>query len=412
MLFHQITRCRMCGGSHLEPVLNLGMQALTGWFPDPDEEVPEAPLDLVRCAGEGACGLVQLRHTFSLPAMYGDRYGYRSGLNQSMVRHLFAKVERIRSLRPVKSGDVILDIGSNDGTTLSAWTEAGVTRIGIDPTSNRFREFYPAGCTIVPDFFSRDRFREVAGERKASVITSFAMFYDLEEPLVFMQHIADCLAADGVWVFEQSYLPAMLETNSYDTICHEHLEFYALAQIQWGLERAGLKIIDVEFNDINGGSFSVTAALKESPLEPHHSLIQGILDDEIALGLMTDVPYSAFVERINAGRTQLLAYLQSAKANGKKVLGLGASTKGNVLLQYCGITPDLVEAIGEVNPDKFGKMTPGSRIPIIPQEDALRAGAEALLVLPWHFRAFFTAAPALKGQQLLFPLPNLELIHV
>ncbi|MBU6162528.1 MAG: methyltransferase domain-containing protein [Myxococcales bacterium] len=412
MLFHQITRCRMCGGSHLESVLDLGMQALTGWFPDPDEQVPEAPLELVRCAGEGTCGLVQLHHTFSLPAMYGDRYGYRSGLNASMVRHLFAKVARIRSLRPVKSGDVILDIGSNDGTTLSAWTETGITRIGIDPTSNRFREYYPEGCTIVPDFFSRDRFREVAGDRKAGVITSFAMFYDLEEPLLFMQHIADCLAPDGVWVFEQSYLPAMLETNSYDTICHEHLEFYALAQIQWGLERAGLKIIDVEFNDINGGSFSVTAALKDSPLAPNQTLIDSILQNEIAIGLMTDTPYTEFVTRINEGREQLLNYLVSARAAGKKVLGLGASTKGNVLLQYCGITPELVEAIGEVNPDKFGKVTPGSRIPIVPQDEVLRAGAEALLVLPWHFRAFFTAVPALKGQQLLFPLPNLELIHV
>lgn len=412
MLFHQISRCRMCGSSHLAPVLNLGMQALTGWFPDPHEEVPEAPLDLVRCSEDGACGLVQLRHTFSLPAMYGDRYGYRSGLNASMVRHLFAKVDRIRSLRPLKSGDVILDIGSNDGTTLGAWTENGILRIGIDPTSNRFREFYPSGCTIVPDFFSGARFRDVAGDRKASVITSFAMFYDLEEPLLFMQEIADCLAPDGVWVFEQSYLPAMLETNSYDTICHEHLEFYALSQIQWGLERAGLKIINVEFNDINGGSFSVTAALKDSPLEPHHTLIQGILANEIALGLMTDAPYAAFVARIHAGRIQLLEYLHAARKAGKTVIGLGASTKGNVLLQYCGITSELLQAIGEVNPDKFGKVTPGSRIPIIPQEQALRAGAEALLVLPWHFRAFFTTAPALKGQQLLFPLPNLELIPV
>jgi NDP-4-keto-2,6-dideoxyhexose 3-C-methyltransferase len=258
-MYNSVTQCRICGNTHLEPVLDLGEQMLTGVFPKTvDAQVTSGPLRLVKCTGEDACGLVQLAHSYSLSEMYGENYGYRSGLNASMVRHLHAKVARIQSRIALQSGDLVIDIGSNDSTTLRAYDSAGLTLVGVDPTGIKFKEYYPEHIGLIPDFFSARLVKEQFPGRRARVITSFSMFYDLEAPMDFMRNIYEILADDGIWVFEQSYMPFMLDTNSYDTVCHEHLEFYGLHQIKWMTDRVGLKIVDVEFNDVNGGSFSVT----------------------------------------------------------------------------------------------------------------------------------------------------------
>ncbi len=247
--------------------------------------------------------------------------------------------------------------------------------------------------------------------QKAKVITSFSMFYDLEDPMGFMQQVYNVLADDGVWVFEQSYMPTMLETNSYDTVFHEHLEFYALKQIKWMADRVGFKIIDVEFNDINGGSFSimVTKSHGDLSVEP---LVQNILDDENLKGMNTLVPYQEFSTRVTQTRRDLLAFLKTAKDEGKSVAVLGASTKGNVLLQYCGITTEHVEVVGEVNPEKFGCYTPCTWIPIVPESELLTKKTDYMIVLPWHFREFFIANKKLSGMNLVFPLPNLEVVKI
>lgn len=222
----------------------------------------------------------------------------------------------------------------------------------------------------------------------------------------FMRQVHEVLADDGIWVFEQSYMPTMLATNSYDTVCHEHLEFYALKQIQWMAERVGFRILDVEFNDVNGGSFSITVAKKLGG-EVMVPSVQKILDDERAQGLDTLVPYQQFVERVEQTRKTLLEFIAQAKAQGKTVAALGASTKGNVLLQYCGLTDKEIQFVGEVNPDKFGAYTPGSWIPIISEDELLQKGIDYLLVLPWHFRAFFEGSAKLSRATLVFPLPTL-----
>lgn len=193
------------------------------------------------------------------------------------------------------------------------------------------------------------------------------MFYDLEDPIAFAKEIEGALADDGVWIFEQSYLPAMLRTNSFDTICHEHLEFYALKQILWIANKAGLKVLDVEFNDVNGGSFSITCTKVGAKYEANHDKLTKILSEETKLGLDTTEAFDAFKVRVEQARNDLMNFLKQAKSEGKRVCGLGASTKGNVLLQYYGITPDLISQIGEVNSDKFGSFTPGSLIPLIPE---------------------------------------------
>lgn len=409
-MYKKTEKCRICGNTHLECVLDLGEQMLTGVFPrEKYANVTTGPLRLVKCVGDNACGLLQLEHSYDLGEMYGENYGYRSGLNASMVAHLSEKVKKILGLVTLNKGDLVVDIGSNDSTTLQAYPSSGPVLVGVDPTGIKFHSYYPPHIQLIPDFFSSALVEARFPGKKAKVITSFSMFYDLEDPLEFMRQIYDVLTDDGIWVFEQSYMPTMLDTNSYDTVCHEHLEFYALRQIKWMTDKVGFNIIDVEFNDVNGGSFSVTVA-KSSGDTKVLPVVQKILDEEHARGLDTLVPYHEFATRVANSRQELLAFIKSARAEGKVVAALGASTKGNVLLQYCGITEKEVPFVGEVNPEKFGCFTPGTWIPIIPENDFLQNEPDYLIVLPWHFKRFFTAKSKWKHAKLVFPLPHLEIV--
>jgi NDP-4-keto-2,6-dideoxyhexose 3-C-methyltransferase len=410
MNYTKIEKCRICGNSHLECVLDLGEQALTGVFPKHKEtKLTTGPLRLVKCiGGEEACGLLQMEHSYDLGEMYGENYGYRSGLNPSMVAHLQNKVKRILGIVTLGNDDLVVDIGSNDSTTLQAYP-AGPTLVGIDPTGIKFHNYYPAHIQLIPEFFSSELLKERFPGKKAKVITSFSMFYDLEAPMDFMRQVHEVLADDGVWVFEQSYMPTMLETNSYDTVCHEHLEFYALRQIKWMADRVGFKLIDVEFNAVNGGSFSVVAARTSSKL-PVYSGLNNLLLREESEGLNTLVPYQEFSSRVAETKRALRSFVTEALSQGKRIACLGASTKGNVLLQYCGFTSDELFAVGEVNPEKYGCYTPGTLIPIIPEAELLADEPDYLIVLPWHFREFFISKYHLKRAKLVFPLPQLEIV--
>lgn len=411
--YRDISRCRICGNTRLVPVVSLGTQALTGVFPgSAREEVTSGPVDLIRCQeapGRRACGLVQLRQSYDKRRMYGKGYGYQSGLNRSMVEHLRAKARAIAEMVPLSSGDLVIDIGSNDGTLLNAYGRKDLVLVGIDPSGGKFRKNYRPPLRLIADFFSGDLVRGRFPGKKAKVVTSIAMFYDLDAPLEFMRQIAGILHEDGVWVMEQSYLPAMLRTTSYDTICHEHLEYYGVRQIDWMARRAGLKIVAVEENSVNGGSFSVTLA-KENGAYKTAGVGRWLKKEERLSG---EGPYKQFRERIERHKKGLLRFLALAKKRGETVYGYGASTKGNVMLQYCGLTAADIPCIGEVNPDKFGCYTPGTRIPIVPESQAKARRPDYLLVLPWHFRDFILkkeAATLKAGGRFLFPLPKLEVV--
>lgn len=411
-MYQKIEKCRICRNEQLVEVLDLGVQALTGVFPRAKtERVTAGPLKLVKCVGdESVCGLLQLEHSYDLAELYGENYGYRSGLNPSMVAHLHSKVHRILDRIKLPKDALVIDIGSNDGTTLQAYPSVGCTLVGVDPTGKKFETFYPEHIQLIPDFFSAEIVQSHLGGRKAAVITSFSMFYDLEEPLTFMEEICKVLDEDGVWAFEQSYMPTMLHRNSYDTVCHEHLEYYALKPIKWMMDKVGLKIVDVEFNDINGGSVSIVAAKRGSSCVESPVVTQ-ILESEVRNGLDTLQPYHDFSERVTASRAALRAFLDDARRCGKVVSGLGASTKGNVLLQHCNITESDIGWVGEVNPDKFGCFTPGTLLPIISEKEALAMEPDYLLVLPWHFRKFFVEQRRFAGRNLLFPLPKLDVVR-
>ena len=407
--YREIDQCRVGGSPHMVSVLNLGMQALTGVFPkSKDEPVGEGPLELVWSPDSG---LLQLRHSFQPEEMYGENYGYRSGLNQSMVDHLNHKVRQLERLVELKAGDTVLDIGSNDCTLLKAYEGLGLTRVGIDPTGSKFASYYPADVKLVADFFSSAAYWSAAA-RPAKVITSIAMFYDLDQPIEFAKEIAAVLAEDGIWHFEQSYMPSMLRLNSYDTICHEHLEYYSLRVVERILAAAGLVIVDVTMNNVNGGSFAVTAA-KPGKRVPNHAVIDWMLGQEDRMGLDTPKPFRDFEERVFRHRDDLSRLIRSLTGDGKKVLGYGASTKGNVVLQFCGLGPDDIPAIAEVNTEKFGRVTPGSHIPIISEQEAKAMRPDYFLVLPWHFKdgilrreKEFLAA----GGKFIFPFPEIEIV--
>jgi hypothetical protein len=407
--YQRLEQCRVSGSRNLIPVLHLGLQELTGVFPKSGEPVTEGPLELVWCPDSG---LLQLGHSFDPGEMYGENYGYRSGLNASMVRHLTQKIGFLEKRADLKPGDVVLDIGSNDATSLKAYATPGLTRIGIDPTGIKFKAYYPDDIALVPDFFSAENFRKVS-DRPAQIVTSIAMFYDLDNPIGFARDIATVLAPEGLWHFEQSYMPAMLRTTSYDTICHEHLEYYSLEVVKRIMDAADLKLVDVQMNSVNGGSFAVTAAHKRSGHAPNHAVIDWLLGQEERMGMGTVRPFREFEDRVFRHRADLVRLLKALAADGKTVLGYGASTKGNVTLQFCGVTTAEVPAIAEVNPEKFGRNTPGTHIPIISETEARAMKPDYFLVLPWHFKESILQREQeyiSQGGKFIFPFPEIEII--
>ena len=410
MSYTKLSQCRVCGNGRLTTTLDLGVQELTGVFPkDKNTKLTSGPLDLVWC---DECGLLQLGHSYNANEMYGSNYGYRSGLNASMVAHLNSKVHHLERVFKPAEGDIIIDIGSNDSTTLKAYKTLGLRLVGIDPVGAKFKSFYPDNVELIPDFFSPGLYKRRFSEN-AKIITSIAMFYDLDSPIEFACGIESILRDDGIWHFEQSYMPSMLRLCSYDTVCHEHLEYYSLNVVKYILEQANLKILDVVMNAVNGGSFAVTAAKQTSTLQANNTVINWLLEKEERSGLKTLAPYKAFAENVRLHRANLRRLLVGLNSSGKKIYCYGASTKGNVVLQYCDLTEREIIAIAEVNEDKFGAFTPGTHIPIISENDARAQRPDYFLVLPWHFKDNILTRESqflIDGGKFIFPFPEIEII--
>jgi hypothetical protein len=312
----------------------------------------------------------------------------------------------------LSSNDLVIDIGSNDATSLKAYS-ARCRKVGIDPTGKKFQEYYTDDISLIPDFFSAQTFKNQFPNDKAKIITSIAMFYDLEDPKKFVKDIEAVLADDGIWHFEQSYMPSMLRTNSYDTICHEHLEFYSFKVIKNLLEDCDMRVVDVQMNSINGGSFAVTACKKSASHISNQPIINWMLRQEDEMGLDTPKPYRDFEERVFRHRKNLTDLIEALVADGKKIIGYGASTKGNVLLQFCGLTSKHIPFIAEVNEEKFGSFTPGTNIPIISEKDARAMKPDYFFVLPWHFKNNILKREEeyiANGGKFIFPLPEIEIV--
>ncbi|UED87203.1 class I SAM-dependent methyltransferase [Streptomyces profundus] len=408
-----ISACRVCGNRSLIPVIDLGDQALTSIFPRSRAEVvPTGPLDLVRCSPDG-CGLVQLRHTADLTMIHGDHYEYRSGIRPYMINHLRSKVEAVLRVVDLESTDLVLDIGSNDSTLLQAYPSDGPTLVGVDPTGEKLREFYPPHIELIPDFFTREKFQERYGDRKAKIVTSIAMFYNLPDPMGFMRDVHAILADDGVWMIEVSNLTSMIDATAYDVMCHEHLELYALRQIEWMADRVGFTVVRAEITEVYNGSLCVILAKSPTRYRVDEAGIEELRRIEAAGGLDTMAPFEAFATRVRDHRDQLREFLDSSRKAGRLTVGYGASIKGNVILQYCGLTEEDLPCIGEVSPGKAGGFSPGSGIPVVTEEEAKALGPDQLLVLPWIYRAGFVERETefmAGGGKLVFALPTLDIV--
>ena len=413
--------CRICGSFPLVPILDLGDQCIAGAFRPPGSEhmpEPKLPLQLVRCDpvdDPAACGLVQLRHTVPGSALY-YAYWYRSGINRSMTENLHEIAAQAAStVGGLRSGDLVVDIGCNDGTLLDGYADfEGVTLLGVDP-SDVTRYAVAKGYDVIRDFFSARVLGERFGERKARVITSIAMFYDLEEPAAFVSDIAGSLDDDGIWISEFSYMPTMLANSSFDTICHEHLEYYSLAVIERLFGECGLQVVRADLNDVNGGSIRVFASHTghREPKDDHSAALAALRQREDELELTTARPYDEFVRRSLAVRDELRSLLASLCADGSRIHIYGASTKGNAILQFADVDRGLIEYAADRNPDKWGSETIGTHIPIISEEESRALRPDYYLVLPWHFldeflereRAFFAG-----GGRFIVPLPEVRVL--
>jgi NDP-4-keto-2,6-dideoxyhexose 3-C-methyltransferase len=278
--------------------------------------------------------------------------------------------------------------------------------------ADKFKSIHPPGIFTATEVFSARAFNTLAGGRRAAIITSIAMFYDLEDPNAFVTDISQSLDDDGVWVLEQSYMPEMLRNNSYDTICHEHLEYYALSQIEWLAEHNGLRVFDADLNDANGGSSRLYVCHGKAPYAPTQRLTD-LRIEEASNGLQLQATYNAFRERCSRLRDQLRSFIQTEVSRKKRIHIYGASTKGNTILQYCGLDHSLIEAAADRNPEKSGARTPGTNIPIISEEESRKMKPDFFLALPWHFRKEFIQRErefSSRGGRFIFPLPALEIV--
>jgi len=363
--------------------------ALTGVFPKTSTEfVPRGPLELVKCFGDKrkACGLVQLRHSFNPDILFGESYGYRSGLNGTMQRHLQDLAENLNRFVQLKPTDTIVDIGSNDGTFLGFFCGQKLNLIGVDPLAGKFKKYYHKEIITISEFFSKESLKASLGNKKVKVISAFAVFYDCHDPVRFFSDIKDVLCDDGLFLLEQGYLPCMLKNGAYDAICHEHVAYYGLKQIKKLTEMVGFKIVDCRLNQVNGGSLSLILAKKESSLVEAKAGINQLLENEKKLRLDTLAPFQNFTKRAFEHKELFFKMVRGLSAQGLKVAVYGASTKGNVLLQFCQFSSKEIMFIAEINSDKWGRFSPGSKIPIISEKEAKKAKPDIFIVLPWHLK--------------------------
>ena len=392
----EIETCRVCGSPALEPVFSLGNLYVSDFPREPEATGIKGPLDLVLC---GQCTLLQLKHTAPQEILYARHYWYRSGVTETMRRALRDITESVERLVSLRDGDIVLDIGANDGTLLASYANGTLRRVGCEPANNLVGLLREVTPHVIHGFWERDVYERMFPGEKARVITAIGMFYDMDDPNTFIADAAGVLADDGVFVAQLMCLRPMLEKNDVGNICHEHLEYYSLESLQKLFERNGLEIFALEENDVNGGSYRLFARKYRTgsmTLADHFSK-QHYLD---------------FFARIERSKDQCVDFIKGEVAKGKKVYVYGASTKGNTILQYYGLTHEWIQGAAERSPEKWGRYTVGTLIPIVTEEEA-RQAADYFLILPWAFLDEFLLRERewrAGGGRFIVPLPEFRVL--
>lgn len=408
MKYKKIKNCRLCKAKLLKQIINFGPMSLSSAFPLKTTKYKiKTPMILVICDN---CKLTQLLHNYDLKDLYNDEYGYRSGINQIMVKHLTEITSAVKKIVTFKNGDYVLDIASNDATLLKSYKLPKINYIGIDPTIKKYKKFYSKKIKTKSQLFNKTEYLKVSSNQKAKAITSVAMFYDVQNPNKFVSEIHDILHKDGIWVMEMFYIPILLKYNAYDSVCHEHITYLTYKHIEYLCKNNNLRIFNATLNSMNCGSIRYFICHKNAKFKSNYININKCKKYEKKLG--KNKIYYNFKKRIKKISEKLNILIKKINYRKKTIHIYGASTKGNVLIQFSKLSKKNIPYAAERNPSKWNRKMPGSDIPIISEKTSRSMKPDYYLVLPWHFKNDFIKREKkflTNGGKLIFPLPKIEI---
>jgi hypothetical protein len=402
--------CRNCKNKKLEKLFSLGSLSFTGKFAKNKKvNIPKAEISLVKCKN---CSLVQLNKSFNPKYLYGKDYGYKSGINKTMTTHLTNTVKLLSKKSKLKKNEYVLDIASNDGTLLNQYKK-GVIKVGIDPIINKFSKYYKSINYAINDFFSLKSIKRNKLKNEFKIITALAVFYDLKDPNSFLNDVKSLIdKKNGIFLLEFADLLSLIKYKLFDTICHEHLEYYSAKVIVNMVKNNGMKVFDIHTNDINGGSIRFFICNENANFKINKKNIEKYLTEEKKYKLEKKDTYKSFFREINIIKQKLIKIIDKIKSEGKTIHGYGASTKGNVLLQYFKINSIQMPFIADRNPEKNGLYTPSTKIKIISEQSSRNKKPDYYLVLPWHFKKEILKREEKiikSGTKFIFPLSKIKI---
>jgi len=403
----KIKKCRNCYTNKFQKLFSLGRLSFTGKFPKKGKNIKKATLEMIMCK---KCKLVQLAHKFDLKYLYGPDYGYRTNISKTMVDHVKKVSTTLTKIVKIKKNDYVMDIASNDGTLLNFYKK-GIITLGIDPVINKFQKEYRKIDYKISNFFSLNEVQKKTS-KKFKIISALSVFYDSEHPNKFLQDIEKLLTEDGVFLLEFADLASIIKKNMFDTICHEHLEYYSTKIILKLVKKNNLKVFDIKSNDINGASKQFFICKKNASYKTKTKIINNYIKEENKLKLEKKETYFKFIKKINLIRYKLNNIIKNERKKNKSFHCYGASTKGNVLLQYFKLNNKHIDYVAERNQKKYNLYTPGTKIKIISEKKSRKLLPDYYLVLPWHFKSEILKREKetiRKGSKFIFPLPSMTI---
>ncbi len=404
-----MNKCRRCKNKKLVNLFSLGNLSFTGKFPKKKStNIKKRELGLIMCS---KCFLVQLNKNFDLKYLYNPDYGYRTGINKTMTNHMNNIKKMLSRKSKLISGDHVLDIASNDATLLNFYNK-NIVKVGIDPLVNKYIKYYKKIDYKISDFFSSSKILKKKIKNKFKIITALSVFYDAKDPNQFLKDVNKLLSEDGIFLLEHADLLSIMKLKMFDTICHEHLYYYSTKVIIDMVLKHNLRVFDLKRNNINGGSTQYFICKKNSKYKTNYKIINKTLNEEQKFRLESKKTFLSFFKKINNIKSKTIKYLDSIILKNKKIHGYGASTKGNVLLQYFNINEKYIKFIADRNPKKHNHYTPGTKIKIISEKKSRKLSPDYYFALPWHFKEEILKREnkiRTKGCKFIFPLPNLKI---